>query len=196
MPLPPDQPLAVEKLLQELKTASFWLTLLVALVFGGAGGVVYELLILQGAIEWPHRTSDTELQEPLPYAVAGNLLDLGVWARVIIGGLAAIAAVWILSPETALGLVAGAIVAGSAGTSVFRSLQDRLLATLAQKEAAEVRSTSKLQLQKVSEALQRLEAAQAAGAGGKTTAAAVPGASDVAEAERLLLEARGIGETL
>ena len=200
--LPPEEALPFAKLLKDFKSPAFWFTLLVALICGGLGGVVYELLTLQGNVEKPHPANDDEASAPLPYALSRNLVDFGVWARVIIGGLAAVAAIWLLSPKTGLGLVAGAIIAGSAGTSVFRSLQDRLLATLAQKDAAEVRATADLQIEKVTQALANVKAARAAGVPGAgatvqpASAAPVLGTSELKDAERFLTEAQAIGETL
>jgi hypothetical protein len=80
------------------------------------------------------------------------MYDLGIWARVIIGALAAIAALLVFSPNTALELVAMAVVAGSAGTAVFRSLQDRLTTALAQADAANIRLTAAQMAGKVDEA--------------------------------------------
>ncbi|MGA9755027.1 MAG: hypothetical protein WBV23_07775, partial [Desulfobaccales bacterium] len=100
------------------------------------GGIVYELLILQGNIELPHKPDQDEITEKFPYAIPKFLFDLGIFARVIIGAAAALAALLVLTPTTATTLLATSLVAGSAGTSVFRSIQDRLLAALAQKDAA------------------------------------------------------------
>ncbi len=200
-PLPPDQGLPVAKLMEDLSSWRFWLCLLVALVCGGLGGVAYELLILQGNVERPHRAKDGKQETQFPHAVAMYLYDFGVWARVIIGGLAAVAAVWLLNPGSGLGLVAGAIVVGSAGTSVFRSLQDRLLAALALQEVAGVRATAEQQTKKVEEVLAKVKAARAIGGvqaspPAKPQGSAAPGTVDLGEVERLLVEAQAIGKTV
>lgn len=187
----------------DLASGGFWLTLLVALVFGAAGGVVYELLILQGNIELPHRPVEGEFTERPSHAVAAHMLDLGIWARVVIGSLAALAALLVVSPTNTLRLIATSIVAGSAGTAVFRSVQDRLLAALAQKDAAETKERARKQTAKVAAAKQRLqEHAAAVGAGGGAESFEVGGdrgpgpPAAFAEVERLLAEAEGIGETI
>src|SRR3954462_9570803 len=61
-------------------------------VLGGIGGLAYELMQTRrgqtGQVESPH-------------AVAGNRYrDWGVWANVIIGAVAALAALWVFPPET------------------------------------------------------------------------------------------------
>jgi len=113
--------------------------LLITLFAGAIGGVVYELLILQGNIELPHRLTDTEAVDN-PHAVAKFMYDLGIWARVIVGACAALAALLVIEPENSFKLMASALIAGSAGTAIFRSLQDRLLAALAQKDVADLRT--------------------------------------------------------
>ena len=132
---------------------NFWVSLLATLIAGALGGVVYELLILQGSIELPHRVTDEEIGERPAYAITKYMVDLGIWARVIIGALAAVAALLILSPSTTFALIATALVAGSAGTSVFRSMQDRLSVATAQKDAADSRARADIQNTKVTEAM-------------------------------------------
>lgn len=185
---------------------AFWVALLATLVAGAVGGVVYELLILQGNLELPHKPTEEEVAEKYPYAIVKNLYDLGIWARVIIGALAAIAALFVLSPSTAFSLLATAIVAGSAGTSVFRSMQDRLSAAMAQKDAADTRAKADNLGAKVDETMQafaslknRLVEASTSPAGTRTLAfEAGAGVAldleDLDKVERLLSEAKGIHE--
>lgn len=185
---------------------AFWVALLATLVAGAVGGIVYELLILQGNLELPHRPTEEEVAEKYPYAIVKNLYDLGIWARVIIGALAAIAALFVLSPSTTFGLLATAVVAGSAGTSVFRSMQDRLSAAMAQKDAADTRAKADKQGAKVDEAMEafanlknRLVEASTSPAGARTLAfEAGAGVAlhleDLDKVERLLSEAKGIHE--
>lgn len=117
---------------QDLADTRFWLVLLAILVAGGMGGLVFELLNLQGNIEIPHKPTDDDLAAKFAYATAQDVWDLGVVARLIIGALAAPPVVAVVEPTTALVLLATSAVAGSAGTLIFRSLQDRLLATVLQ----------------------------------------------------------------
>lgn len=183
---------------------SFWVALVATLVAGAVGGVVYELLILQGNLELPHRPTENEVTEKYPYAIVNNLYDLGIWARVIIGALAAVAALLVLSPSTTFGLLATAVVAGSAGTSVFRSIQDRLSAAMARKDAADARATVGKLDAKVDEAMhafadlkKKLVQASTSPAGVRTlTFEAGAGIAldleDLDKVERLLSEAKGI----
>lgn len=171
------------------------LILLLTVATGGVGGIVYELLILQGNIELPHTPDSDEITEKFPYAIPKHLYDLGIFARVIIGATAALAALLVLSPTTTITLLATSLVAGSAGTSVFRSIQDRLLAALAQKNAADTQA----KLTKVNtvntQALGKINSLKTG------VSAAAPGAKaltgigidDLDEIEKLLSEAKGLG---
>ncbi len=59
--LPKDQEaFNVTNLTAGLSQGDFWLVLLVTLIVGAAGGVVYELMILQGNIEKPHKPTPEE----------------------------------------------------------------------------------------------------------------------------------------
>lgn len=191
-------------------TGAFWMTLVVTLVAGAIGGIVYELLILQGNVEMPHKPTKEEATEKYPYAVVEYVYDLGIWARIIIGALAAVAALLVLSPSTTFGLLATALVAGSAGTSIFRSLQDRLLASIAQKEAADTKAIGDKLAAKVGEAEQayadlkgKLVTASTSLAGTSNLSfAPTDGApitldlDDLNKVERLLNEAKGIHEAI
>ncbi|MFQ5856216.1 MAG: hypothetical protein ACE5LU_11290 [Anaerolineae bacterium] len=188
-----------------LATPAFWVALLATLVAGAVGGIVYELLILQGNLELPHKLTKDEVAEKHPYAIAEYMFDLGIWARVIIGALAAVAALFVLSPSTAFGLLATAVIAGSAGTSVFRSMQDRLSAAMAQKDAADTRAKAANLGAKVDESMKafanlksRLVEASISPAGAGALTFVGPGAAldldDLDKVERLLSEAKGIHE--
>lgn len=146
------------------------------------------------------------MTESFPYAVATYLFDLGIWARVIIGALAAVGALLVLSPATASALVATAVIAGSAGTSVFRSLQDRTLAALSQKETAQTKNDARALANKVEDASKAFEALKvkvmraSTSPVGVTLLSFTPGASldldDLAEVERFLSEAKGIHQRM
>jgi hypothetical protein len=97
-------------------------------VFGAIGGVIYELITLEGNVEWPHTTVNAEVPaDGFAHAKIPFLFDLGIIARMIIGATAAIAVYWVLPPENGIRSISISLVAGFAGTAVFRSLQDRLL---------------------------------------------------------------------
>jgi len=175
----------------------------VTLVAGAVGGVVYELLILQGNIEFPHKPVEEEMTEKYPYAIGKYMYDLGILARVIIGALAAVAALLVLSPTTNFELLATAVVAGAAGTSVFRSMQDRLMAALAQKDAADTRARvdrMSAQVDEVSKAFTDLKSkiVKASTSPAGTRALAFEAGKDILDledldrVERLLSEAKGI----
>ncbi len=189
---------------------AFFLTLLTTLIAGAIGGIVYELLILQGNIETPHKLTEEEAAEKFPYAVFRYMYDLGIWARIIIGALAALAALLVLSPTTTFGLLATAVVAGSAGTSIFRSLQDRMLAVMAEKDAADTKDIADKQAAKVAEVGQafdelkdKLLTASTSQAGTRNLAIGDPKApaltldpTDLDKVEQLLNEAKGIHKAL
>ena len=122
---------------KSLDNPKFYVVLLVVLIAGGIGGIVFELLNLQGNIERPHAPSEDELAAKLAYATVGNVIDLGIFARIIIGASAAVPAMVFIKPESVLVLLAMSLVAGSAGTAVFRSLQDRILIAISQQEVRE-----------------------------------------------------------
>jgi hypothetical protein len=153
---------------------SFWGMLLVAAAFGMLGGLVYELLILQGNIELPHKPIKEELEQKYPYAAVANLRDWGIFARLIVGATAALALLLILPPQTPVALIATAIIAGSAGTAIFRSLQDRILATLAIKEASDTRAASAEAQMKVEQAQQTLASMRTELTEGRSLAGGVP----------------------
>ncbi|MEG4840733.1 hypothetical protein [Microcoleus sp. B9-D4] len=122
---------------KSLDNAKLYVVLLVTLIAGGVGGIVFELLNLQGNIERPHAPSEDELAAKLAYATVDNVIDLGIFARIIIGASAAVPAMVFIKPDSVLLLLAMSLVAGSTGTAVFRSLQDRLLIAITQQEASE-----------------------------------------------------------
>ena len=122
---------------KSLDNPKLYVVLLVTLIAGGVGGIVFELLNLQGNIERPHAPTEDELAAELAYATPENVIDLGIFARIIIGALAAVPAMAYIEPESVLILLAMSLVAGSTGPAVFRSLQDRLLIAITQQEESE-----------------------------------------------------------
>jgi hypothetical protein len=129
---------------KSLDNPKFYVVLLATLIAGGVGGIVFELLNLQGNIERPHAPSEDELAAKLAYATVDNVIDLGIFARIIIGAVAAVPAMVFVKPDSVLILLAMSLVSGSAGTAVFRSLQDRLLIAITQQEASEQKRKIKL----------------------------------------------------
>lgn len=144
-----------------------WTALLLTVIFGAIGGFVFELINLQGNVEKKHQPTNDQLAAKFAYADAKDVVDLGVWARVIIGAAAAPAAIVLLEPlvvGSAFKLIAVSVVAGSAGTAVFRAIQDRLLVGLAQKEKDEAKAENRILefRQNVSMIKPKLEQANAA----------------------------------
>lgn len=129
---------------KSLDNPKLYVVLLVTLIAGGVGGIVFELLNLQGNIERPHAPSEDELAAKLAYASVENVIDLGIFARIIIGAFAAVPAMVVIEPASVLSLLAMSLLAGSAGTAVFRSLQDRFLIAITQQEAIENKRKIKL----------------------------------------------------
>ncbi|TAG92403.1 MAG: hypothetical protein EAZ09_24235 [Oscillatoriales cyanobacterium] len=122
---------------KSLDNPKFYVVLLVMLIAGGVGGIVFELLNLQGNIELTHAPTEDEFAAKLAYATPKNVTDLGIFARIIIGACAAVPAMVVIEPASVLSLLAMSLLAGSAGTAVFRSLQDRFLLAITQQEARE-----------------------------------------------------------
>jgi hypothetical protein len=192
--------------------------LLATIVAGAAGGFVYEMLMLEGNLELPHKpTADEVKRLEAKYAHAGKrirLYDLGIWARVIIGALAGVAALFIASPTGAFRLLATSVIAGSAGTSLFDSLRDRLDMMIAQREVQEQQQVTEQALDKVDEALAALpgqadvvDAVPGPIAGAPLGAEGLPSDTEAAEARdalaaslansrQLLDEARGMLKTV
>jgi hypothetical protein len=148
-------------LMKDFQSGDFWWTLCFALVFGGLGGLVYELLVLQGQIEIPHKATATEGVQGATIAIWSFSYDLGIFARVIIGAFAAVAILWAFTPPSGLALLSTSLIAGSAGSSIFRSLSDRLLAVISQKDAADTRKKADVMNQKVEAADKNLGDASA-----------------------------------
>jgi hypothetical protein len=126
-----------EALFDELANWKFWVVLVITLVFGALGGFVYELIALQGMIERGHTPEEDEVVD-FPHATHKFVYDLGIGARMIIGAMAALIALWVITPDTTFAWLAVAVIAGSAGTAVFRSMQDRLLAVIKTNQVAEL----------------------------------------------------------
>ena len=136
-----------------LADCKFWMMIGIILGAGSFGGLVYELLNLQGNIELPHKPTDDDLAVKFAYAHPRHVIDLGVVARLLIGALAAPPAIAIVRPETAFALLATSAVAGSAGTLIFRALQDRLLVAVLQTGIDEMGARTTKPQQPIDEAI-------------------------------------------
>ena len=143
--------LDVAKLLKGLLTWDFAIVLGVTLLAGAVGGVVYELIILQGNIEKHHEPTPGELEEKFPYAIYNHMYDWGIWARIYIGALAAVVGLWVFTPTTTVAWLAISVASGAAGISIFRSMQDRITAAIALKDVNEAKQAMLLQATKLEE---------------------------------------------
>jgi hypothetical protein len=105
---------------------NLWFTLGMAALFGGIGGFIAELLSLHGNLELPHRVRLSH-HKHTRLADARDMVDLGVISRMLVGAAAALAVLSVYAPQTATALLVDALIAGSAGTAVFRLVQTRFL---------------------------------------------------------------------
>jgi hypothetical protein len=111
-----------------LQSASLWITLGMAALFGGIGGVVAELLSLHGNIELPHRVRRrTTAVKRTRLADPQHEIDLGIVSRIFLGATAGLALLSVYAPESPTGLIANTLIAGSAATGLFRLVQGRML---------------------------------------------------------------------
>jgi hypothetical protein len=115
----------------------FWFTLGVMLLFGAFGGISYELLLLKGVIELPHRGNpSTDLANP-------HLVSLGIVGRAIVGAAAAGSMLLVASPNSPQTAVALAITSGIGSQALIRLLRKQLVAaTKALGKATREMSTS------------------------------------------------------
>jgi len=128
---------------------------------GGVGGLAYELMQARrgqtGQVEFPHLVK------------GGRYRDWGVWANVIIGAIAAIAAVaalWVFPPQIGptvdaagkvvattqydiIKVVGLSLIIGSAGSSFLSAMQARALALLKDQEAKQTRKVAEEQIDAV-----------------------------------------------
>jgi hypothetical protein len=110
-----------------LVDVNLWFTLGMAALFGSVGGFIAELLSLHGNIELPHRVRQSHYKRTR-LADARDMVDLGVVSRMLVGAAAALAVLSVYAPQSATALLVDALIAGSAGTAVFRLVQTRFLA--------------------------------------------------------------------
>src|SRR6266511_1043331 len=114
-------------LAQGLVDPALWFSLSLAALFGALGGLVAELLSLHGNVELPHRVKHRHGKRTR-LAEARDMVDLGVFSRMLLGAAAALALLSVYAPTSATALLVNALIAGSAATAVFRLVQGRLLA--------------------------------------------------------------------
>ena len=127
----PSGGLDTRSLADTMSQSDFRLVLALTLIFGGLGGLVYELMVLQGSVEQPHRVKE-----------GGWVYDLGVIGRMLMGAMAAVAALFVISPADAYKLVAVSVIAGASASAIFKSLQARVEAMVAQQAVVQAQETT------------------------------------------------------
>jgi hypothetical protein len=110
-----------------LSQSQLWLVLGMTAIFGAIGGFVAELLSLHGNIELPHRTRRRGRAKRMRLADPNETIDLGIFSRMLVGSAAALALLSVYAPQAPTVLLVNALIAGSAGTAVFRLVQSRLI---------------------------------------------------------------------
>ncbi|MBZ0279477.1 MAG: DUF4257 domain-containing protein [Anaerolineae bacterium] len=115
--------------------------LVTAIILGGIGGFGAELIgSMRQEIELPKRTR--------------NRLDIGFWARIFIGVIAAPLALYLLGPQDLLGFVAISLFGGLFGTSILKAIEGRVIATILGKRNQELSATLKESQAKVQNILE------------------------------------------
>jgi len=140
--------------------ADFALLFTLAAIFGAIGGFVYDLLQTRSG-------GDTGAIE-LPTALSSRYHDWGVFASVIVGAVAAVAAIWLFPPlervtTSAEGitstvkeygydrLIPLSLIIGSAGSSFLTAFQAKALALVKKAEADQTRAVAEAELNAVVE---------------------------------------------
>ncbi|MFX1263020.1 MAG: hypothetical protein ACFFAZ_13100 [Promethearchaeota archaeon] len=94
----------------------------VAFFFGFLGGLGAELADKKGSIELPHK---------LPR----NLLDLGVFSNLIVGGIAAWALFFLLETTDPARFIGASVAAGVGGSATLIAIKEKMLGVIKQREA-------------------------------------------------------------
>jgi hypothetical protein len=129
-----------------------------AAVLGALGGLAYELMQARRG-----QTGQIEVPRAVP---GGRYRDWGLWANMIIGAIAAVAALWVFPPEIRTSVDAAArtvttteydvikvvglsLIIGSAGSSFLSAMQARALALVKDQEAKQTRKVAEEQIEAV-----------------------------------------------
>ena len=104
-------------IIDDLGNWRIWVVLLIAFAFGFMGSYAYERAEAWAPTATPAPADSAALPAP-----RGAL-----WARVWLGGFAAVAVLYPLRPEGLISLVSLSVIAGSMGTALFKILHDRVL---------------------------------------------------------------------
>jgi len=116
---------------------------LLAFALGAAGGLMHG-----GDRKPPDKRNRSGGESPQmpdgesPPAPNGESRPANWWRRALIGGVAAVAVLYLTNPTTGVALIGGSIAAGYAGQAVLAGLEARTIAALARQDAAKARSES------------------------------------------------------
>lgn len=140
---------------------SYALVFIIAVICGGLGGFVFELLQTRGG----YGDNAGKIEMPKRYGNKPSYWDLGWVASVIIGAVTAVAILYFFPPELTITnngqpvvyfdvvqLVALSLISGSAGGSFLGAMQARTLARLNEQKAQKVKATAAEKVEQVGKA--------------------------------------------
>jgi len=129
----------LEGLVETSLSQKLWETLLISFIFGALGGTIPEFIniIAHYGRDLGRAANRRRSSQSIPSANDENSEEylwnwLVLLALCMVGGLAAPPATFFLKPQTMYGLISLSIVTGSAGTAIFKSLQERVVGSLNQ----------------------------------------------------------------
>jgi hypothetical protein len=173
--------------------ADYALLLVIAAVSGLVGGLGYELVQTRG-----NSSGSIELMRR-----NGDFVDLGVAASLILGGIAAVAVLYVLPPQVTVSLTAAdgqtttttqydiiklvslSLVAGASGGALITALRNRVTAAVATQRTETTKVAGKTKLDTLNaEASRAIQEALALGGAQTNTPATVPSGPMEASAGR------------
>ncbi|MDE3112219.1 MAG: hypothetical protein KGK34_04665 [Chloroflexota bacterium] len=151
--------------------ADYVMMLVVSAVFGSVGGLGFELLqtrdVAKATVAVAAAGGGTTDAVELPHPISKTLYDLGVWGSLIIGGIAAIGALYFFPPQITIQLtgadgaaktitqydliklVALSLIVGSAGPSFLNAMQSRVQLALSEQKVDQTKKVSEQKMQKL-----------------------------------------------
>jgi uncharacterized membrane protein YeaQ/YmgE (transglycosylase-associated protein family) len=103
---------------------SFLNDFVIAFILGVLGGVAAELIANNGNIEFPHLPADKI-----------NLFDMGIASNILLGGIAALAYLFVLETTDPYKFVGAMIGAGVGGSAILTAIKEKLNSTITQGNA-------------------------------------------------------------
>jgi hypothetical protein len=113
--------------------------ILITLFSGTLGGLIYHLINYRKIQEllWEEAKKSSKTQEDSSIKIKPSSRILCCMSHMAIGAAAAPPAILLLRPESAFALLAMSLVSGSAGSAVFRNVQEKMLVNLLASEIEE-----------------------------------------------------------